>query len=130
MQNKLMGFLSVGLLSASFAFIPTAFAEKTKATDIKENIDVTQQSVTKDELAAIYVLSEVCPSLIKQDEKFNAGYSKLLKDYLPNEKSPENSLKNLVKQSSFNDALKQARLDAKTAGDKGNRQVCEDVKDY
>ena len=125
-----MGFLSVGLISASFAFVPTAFAEKTKATDIKENIDVTQQSVTKDELAAIYVLSEVCPALVKQDDQFNAGYSKLLKDYLPNEKTPETALKSLVKQSSFKDALKQARHDAKTAGDKGNKQVCEDVKDY
>lgn len=130
MQNQWLGFLSAGLISASLAFAPTAFAEKTNSTDIKENIEVTQQSVTKDELAAIYVLSEVCPSLVKQDDQFKTGYNKLLKDYLPQEKTPDTALKSLVKQSSFKDALKQARADAKTAGDKGNLKVCEDVKDY
>lgn len=130
MQKQWFGFLSAGLVSASLAFAPTAFAEKTKTNDIKENIEVTQQSVTKDELAAIYVLSEVCPALVKQDDQFKTGYNNLLKDYLPQEKTPETALKTLVKQSSFKDALKQARADAKTAGDKGNHKVCSDVKDY
>ncbi len=130
MKKQGLGFLSAGLISASLIFAPNAFAEKTNSTNIKENIEVTQQSVTKDELAAIYVLSEVCPSLVKQDDQFKKGYNNLLKDYLPQEKTPDTALKSLVKQSSFKDALKQARADAKTAGDKGNLKVCSDVKDY
>ncbi|WP_338558849.1 MCR_0457 family protein [Acinetobacter sp. KS-LM10] len=129
MQNKLTAMLAAGILSTSFAMSSTAFAEQNKA-DIKENIEVTQQNVTKDELAAIYVLSEVCPPLVPQDDKFKAGYNSLLKDYLPNEKSPDAALKSLVKQSAFKTALEQARLDAKTAGEQGNKKVCNDVKDY
>lgn len=130
MKKQCLVFLSAGLVSASLAFTPTAFAEKANNNDIKENIEVTQQSVTKDELAAIYVLSEVCPPLVKQDDQFKKGYNNLLKDYLPQEKTPDVALKKLVKESSFKGALKQARADAKTAGDKGNLKVCSDVKDY
>ena len=130
MQKQGLGFLSAGLISASLIFAPTAFAEKTNSNDIKENIEVTQQSVTKDELAAIYVLSEVCPALVKQDEQFKTGYNNLLKDYLPQEKSPISAIKTTVQQPSFKDALTQARADVKSAGDKVNTQVCNDVKDY
>lgn len=135
MQNKLMKLLSLGLVTASFVCAPAAFAKKAEQKvehkEVpQENIDVTQQTVSKDELAAIYVLSEICPSLIKQDDKYDAGYKRLLKEYMPNEKKPESSLKSLVKQSSFKQALTQARLDAKAAGDKGNTAVCEDVKNY
>lgn len=130
-QNKILKLCSLALLSSTLAFVPTAFAKKEEKKDIpQENIDVTNQQVTKDELAAIYVLSEVCPSIIKQDKKFDAGYARLLKDYMPKEKNPESTLTSLVKQSSFKQALEQARQDAKAAGDKGNAQVCEDVKDY
>lgn len=54
-----------------------------------ENIEVTPlQKVTQQELAAIYVLSEVCPALIqdKDQTKFNQGYAKLAKEYMPAEK--------------------------------------------
>lgn len=129
MQKKLMSVISAGIFFTSLSVMPTAFAKENK-TDIKENIEVTQQTVTKDELAAIYVLSEVCPSLVPQDDKFNAGYNSLLKDYLPNEKNPDSALKNIVKQNAFKPALEQARLDAKTAGDQGNQKVCNDIKDY
>lgn len=131
MQKKLNTLLTFGLLSLSVAFSATTFAAKNKeAKPADENIDVTQQNVTKDELAAIYVLSEVCPALVKQDKAFNAGYDRLLKEYLPNEKKPETALKSMVKQSSFKQALNQAREDAQKAGDAGNEAVCQDVKDY
>lgn len=129
MHNKIAKFCSFGLLSASIAFSATAFAEK-KPEASAENIDVTQTTITKDELAAIYVLSEICPSLIQTDDKFDAGYSKLLKDYLPQEKSPQTAIKTTVEQASFKEALAQARADVKSAGDKVNTQVCNDVKDY
>lgn len=130
MQNKWVKSLALGILSTSFAITPLAFAEKQKPTASSENIDVTQQQVTKDELAAIYVLSEICPKLTQQDEQFKLGYARLLKEYMPAEKAAESTLNTLMKQSSYAPALQQARLDAKTAGDKQNREVCEDVKKF
>ncbi len=47
----------------------------------EENIEVTPlQQVTQQELAAIYVLSEVCPSLVKEQDQFHQGYTKLAKN--------------------------------------------------
>jgi spore coat protein CotF len=130
-QNKLLKLCSLALLSGSLAFTSTAFAKKAEQKEVpQENIDVTNQQVTKDELAAIYVLTDICPSLIKQDKQFDAGLQRLLKDYLPTEKNPEKSLKSLVKQSSFKQALDQAQQDAKKAGNKANTEVCEDIKNY
>ena len=129
MHNKLAKFISLSLLSASLAFTTSTFAEnKTEAS--AENIDVTQKNITKDELAAIYVLSELCPTLIQTDDKFNAGYNRLLKDYLPQEKNPAAVIKSTVQQASYKEALAQAHADVKSAGDKVNTQVCNDVKDY
>ena len=131
MQNKTHNKffrLSMAFLLGTAFVMPSAFAKSQKIQE--ENIDVTNLQVTKDELAAIYVLSEVCPSLIKTDKQYETGYARLVKDYLPQEKSPETALKSLVKQSSYKQALDQARLDAKTAGDKGNTEVCQDVKEY
>lgn len=129
MQNKLVKLVSLSILSASLAFTSTAFAEK-KTEASAENIDVTQKNITKDELAAIYVLSEICPKLIQTDDKFDAGYDRLLKDYLPDEKSPLSFIKKTVQQTSYKDALAQAYADVKSSGDKVNTQVCNDVKDY
>ena len=130
LKNKIVKLCALAIFSTSFAISPFASAEKQNAASTAENIDVTQQQVTKDELAAIYVLSEICPKLIKQDDQFRLGYSRLLKEYMPTEKAAEASLKTLMKQSSYAPALKQARLDAKTAGDQQNIAVCADVKNY
>ncbi len=124
--SKLCAF---GLLASSMVFTSHTFAAA-KETSHDENIEVTQTQVTKEELAAIYVLSEVCPSLIKEDKKFDQGYARLLKDYLPGENNPATAIKTLSKQSSFKAALKEARQDAKKAGDKGNLGVCQDVSNY
>ena len=130
MNNKLLKSLSV------FALISTAsalsIANAAKSDEVSENIEVTQQAVTPQELAAIHVLGEVCPKLIdKNDEQaFDDGYTRLVKDYMPNESHPETALKKLSKQKSFQSILKEARSDAEKAGDKQNLEVCEDIKAY
>ncbi len=50
------------------------------AANKDENIEVTPlQQVTQQELAAIYVLSEVCPSLVSDQSQFENGYNTLAK---------------------------------------------------
>ncbi|SPL69908.1 MCR_0457 family protein [Acinetobacter stercoris] len=128
MQSKLVKIATLGILSCSF-FLPQTFAATKKSAE-EENIDVTQQQVTKEELAAIFVLSEVCPKIQGKNTKFTDGYKRLAKDYLPNEKNPVAALQSLSKQASFQEALKQARQDAKNAGEENNKQVCQDVINY
>ncbi|NHB57754.1 MCR_0457 family protein [Acinetobacter shaoyimingii] len=130
MNNQLSKTLAFLTLTSSMMLSTWGFAKDNTEKDKAENIDVTQQQVTKEELAAIYVLSEICPKLIKVDDEFKTGYTHLLKDYLPNEKSPQTTLNSLAKQKDFKAALKQARDDAKHATEKENQQICEDVKKY
>ena len=101
---------------------------QTHAAD--ENIDVTQQNVSNEELAAIFVLSEVCPTLSQAGDKFDHGYAKLVKEYLPNEKKPVIALNSIAQQDNFKAALDEARNDAKKAGDADNIQICQDVSNF
>ncbi len=96
-----------------------------------ENIEVTPiQDVTHQELAAIYVLSEICPNQVSDQKQFEAGYKKLVTEYLPKEKDPVAALNLLSKQSSFKSILDEAKSDAKKAGDAKNKAICEDVATY
>ena len=128
-QSKLSKLLTLVVICGS-TVIPTAYAASEKAHSKNENIEVTQQQVTPEELAAIYVLSDICPALLDKDAKFDHGLEQLLHDYMPGEKQPLVALKKLSKQSSFKPALQQAQEDAKKAGDKANRDICQDVVNY
>lgn len=76
------------------------------AANKDENIEVTPlQQVTQQELAAIYVLSEVCPSLVSDQSQFENGYNTLAKEYLPQQKNPTEYLKNLSKEKKFKPIL-------------------------
>ena len=97
----------------------------------EENIEVTPlQQVTQQELAAIYVLSEVCPSLVKENNQFQQGYAKLAQEYMPKEKDAVAALIKLSKQKSFQPMLKEARADAKAAGTAKNQAICQELTAY
>ena len=129
-MRTLLKTLAVGILSTSFITMPTAFAADKNTDAQDENIEVTQHSVTNEELAAIYVLSDICPKLVKDDEAFEAGYARLLKEFLPESTDPTTDIKKLVKEKSFKSVLKEAQSDAKKAGKEANIGVCEDVLNY
>lgn len=129
-MRTLLKTLAVGILSTSFMAMPTAFAANKDKKTQDENIEVTQHNVTNEELAAIYVLSDICPKLVKNDDAFEAGYARLLKDFLPDAADPNAEIKKRVKEKSFRSVLKEAQSDAKKAGKEANKGVCEDVLNY
>lgn len=121
MKNTLLTAL---FLSSSFFAAQNAFAAE-------DNIEVTpMHNVTNHELAAIYVLSEICPSMVSDQAKFNAGYQKLAKEYLPTENNPVARLELLSQQANFKSILAEAQNDAKAAGDDKNQQICEELTSY
>ena len=113
--------MSISLLSLSMTQLATA----------QDEVEVTPiANVTPQELAAIYVLSEVCPSLTSDQTAFNTGYNKLVHDYMSQEKNPIDALNALVKQKTFQPILDEAKTDADRAGTAQNRIICEDVITY
>ena len=74
MKLSMFKSLSLGLLTTALMTLSVTHA----ATQQDENIEVTPtQKITQQELAAIYVLSEDCPSLDKENDQFKKGYAKL-----------------------------------------------------
>ena len=130
MKKHFFAQLSLSLLIMSSFATSHVFAADKKS--VAEKIEVTpiSEDVTKEELAAIYVLSEICPSLIGKDLKFNKAYEKLVKAYLSNEDDAVDVLKKRVKSKDFKAALEEARNDAKAASDNDNLQICDDVRNY
>lgn len=120
--------------SACFGLFTTALMTLSvthAATQKDENIEVTPlEKVTQQELAAIYVLSEVCPRLVKDQAKFEQGYAKLAQEYLPAEKNAVSSLAKLSKEKKFKSILSEARTDAKKAGDAKNLEICQELTTY
>ena len=127
MKSSMLKSLSLGLLTTAVMSLSVTHAAKQQ----DENIEVTPiQKVTQQELAAIYVLSEVCPSLVKDDAQFSRGYSKLAQEYLPQEKDAVSALSKLSKEKKFKSILAEARTDAKKAGDSKNKEICQELTTY
>ena len=127
MKLSMFKSLSLGLLTTALMTFSVTHA----ATQQDENIEVTpNQKITQQELAAIYVLSEVCPSLVKENDQFKKGYAKLAQEYLPQEQDPVNALQKLSKQKNFKSILAEAKSDAKKAGDVKNKEICQELTTY
>ena len=127
MKLSMFKSLSLGLLTTALMTLSVTHA----ATQQDENIEVTpNQKITQQELAAIYVLSEVCPSLVKENDQFKKGYAKLAQEYLPQEQDPINALQKLSKQKNFKSILAEAKSDAKKAGDVKNKEICQELTTY
>ena len=99
-----------------------------------ENVDVTpsDNQVTQQELAALYVLSDICPSVIdaKAQDKFEQGFGKLLKENMPQVKDPAQTLKALAQDPKFAPILQEAQADAKKAGKAKNQEICKELSTY
>jgi len=127
MKLSMFKSLSLGLFTTALMTLSVTHA----ATQQDENIEVTpNQKITQQELAAIYVLSEVCPSLVKENDQFKKGYAKLAQEYLPQEQDPVSALQKLSKQKSFKSILAEAQSDAKKAGDVKNKEICQELTTY
>lgn len=126
MKLSMLKPLSLGLLTTAAMTLSMIHAATPDG-----NIEVTPlQKVTQQELAAIYVLSEVCPSLVKDHAKFEQGYAKLAQEYLPADNNAVSSLAKLSQEKKFEPVLAEARNDAKKAGDAKNQEICQELTTY
>ena len=120
------------LKTTSLALLTALTFSLTHAEESKdENIEVTpNQTVTQQELAAIFVLSEICPKLVDNKDGFEQGYAKLAQEHLPEEKDAVSALMKLSKSKSFKPILAEAKSDANNAGDDKNKEICQELTTY
>lgn len=121
---------TVSLLATALLTATVSHATPKAATSEDKNIDVTPQQggVTEEELAAIYVLSELCPGYgFKKDPAYRNGYAELVKENMPGIQNPVNALQVRAKQKDFQPLLIQARQDAQRAGEEQNKEICKEI---
>ncbi|WP_278363164.1 MCR_0457 family protein [Acinetobacter schindleri] len=124
MKNLFIKAFGIFTLSTFSILTTQSFAADT-------NIEVTPiQEVTQHELAAIYVLSEICPGMVKDQNKFKAGYRQLVSEYMPGQKNPVEALNQLSKNTKFQPILKEAQQDAQKAGQQKNQAICTELTTY
>lgn len=112
------------LTTSSLVMFPIAYAQN-------NNVEVTPLAeVTPQELAALHVLNDICPTLVKDQQSFQKGYQRFLGDYLPHTKNPLQQLQTLSQHRQFQAILTEAKNDAKQAGDIKNTEICQEISVY
>ncbi len=123
-KNVLMVTLSTTLLTFS-SFSAFAEADKKFADKTENNIEITPQiQTTKEEVAVVHVLSEICPDIIGKNENFNKGYERMLTDLLPGISDPVLAVEALSEEGDYQEVLSQARQNASKHSREDNREVC------
>lgn len=124
-KNVLMVTLSTTLLTLS-SFSVFAEADKSKSAEKAENnIEITPAiQTTKEEVAVVHVLSEICPDIIGKNENFNKGYERMLTDLLPGISDPVLAVEALSEEGDYQEVLSQARQNASKHSREDNREVC------
>lgn len=118
------------MISATGTLMTTAFAAPNKTTSQEENIDVSQERVSLEEIATVYNLSKLCPSLVKDKAQFEKAYQVELKKVLPNEAQPKNYVQNLAKQADFQQKLKDVQASTAKFSNKENTEMCQEIADF
>ncbi|MEB3753783.1 MCR_0457 family protein [Acinetobacter sp. MD2(2019)] len=132
-MNRLIKKFILGLCSTTILCMSYAQAQPEKTSSNKsaetENIEVTpdHNSVTSEELAAIYVLSKLCNGYGFKNQNFKDGYTSLVKENLPDVQNPVQALEKIAKDKSFKKYLTEAEQDAKKAGDEQNKEICQEI---
>lgn len=122
--------LSIGLISVSSFLITPAFAASKKNQTQEQNIDVSQSQASLEEIATVYNLSKLCPSLVKDKLTFEKAYDVELKKVLPNEADPKTYVQTLAKQKNFQAKLKEVQKASAKFSKKENTEMCQEVADY
>ena len=87
-------------------------------------------AISEEEMAALYVLSQICPALVDDQQQLQQGYENILRDYIPQLKQPAKALQQLSQQPRFATILREAEVTARQAGEQQNRIICEEILAY
>lgn len=127
MKNVLKATLSVTLLTTiSLSTYADDSATKTPAQAKSENnIEITPAiQTTKEEVAVVHVLSEICPEIIGKNQNFDKGYERMLTELLPGISDPVLAVEALSEEGDYQEVLAEARQNASKHSREDNREVC------
>lgn len=118
--------MAMGVLGLNTLTLGTATAQTPNA---KIAIDMSQLSTTKNEVAVLQVLSEICPPMLNknQQKSFNTAYNVELKKLMPTISDPKLAVQYLTTQQDYKQILNETRQWTLAYPKSENKQVCTEL---
>lgn len=112
------------LVMASSALSLTAVAQDQPATSY--SIDISQLATTKEEIAVLQVLSEICPPMLTkpQQQGFINAYNHELQNLMPSIQEPRLAIQYLSSQQDYKQTLNDTRQWTLSYPKDENKAVC------
>lgn len=92
-------------------------------------IDMSDLSTTKEEVAVLQVLSEICPSMLNKSQQtgFNTAYNVELKKLMPTISDPRLAVQYLSSQQDYKQILNETRQWTLSYPKAENLELCKDL---
>lgn len=117
-------FSKVIMAMGVFGVSLTAMAEDTPKDAY--SIDISQLSTTKEEVAVLQVLSEICPPMLnkQQQQGFVNAYQQELQNLMPSIREPRLAVQYLSSQQDYKQILSDTRQWTLSYPKEQNKEVC------
>ncbi len=92
-------------------------------------LDMSGMSITKHEIAVMQVLSEICPPMLKSNQKqrFYKSYNLQLQELMPSLEDPKAAIQYLSTQQDYRQILQSIRSWTMGFDKQENKALCEDL---
>lgn len=118
-MKNLSYFVRLCALSLTFVTSSITFAA---GADVNE-----ENTLIKDDIASAQVLTEMCPSLIGKNAKFDQNIKKMVSSSLNGYSDKSATFESLQKDAEYQSLLKDARTAAKEVDNAEQKTACEDI---
>ena len=128
MASKTASKVSIAGLIASVAMLSqTTNAAPNTATTIP--LDMSGMNITKHEIAVMQVMSEICPPMLKgnQKQRFYKSYNMQLRELMPSLEDPKAAIQYLSTQQDYRQILQGMRSWTLSFAKQDNKELCEDM---
>ena len=118
-----------GLITSVAMLSHTANAAGNAATTIP--LDMSGMNITKHEIAVMQVLSEICPPMLKgnQKQRFYKSYNTQLRELMPSLEDPKAAIQYLSTQQDYRQILQGMRSWTMSFPKQDNKELCQDMAD-
>ena len=128
MASKTASKVGIAGLIASVAMLSqTTNAAPNTATTIP--LDMSGMNITKHEIAVMQVMSEICPPMLKgnQKQRFYKSYNMQLRELMPSLEDPKAAIQYLSTQQDYRQILQGMRSWTMSFAKQDNKELCEDM---
>ena len=133
---SLMSMASQTVSKVGIAGLITSVAMVSQTTNAANNattipLDMSGINITKHEIAVMQVLSEICPPMLKGDQKqrFYKSYNTQLRELMPTLDDPKAAIQYLSTQQDYRQILQGMRSWTMSFPKQDNKELCQDMAD-